>query len=281
MPQGAQSILPLTSTDFTAVDGTTYKASIDRFTAVGSQICGPFYVYPSSPASMTVLIDAAFTYWPIGLTVVINGAQSSIVLTAPVSNSRWATVYWDFTSNAPGVIYGVSSPTPFPILPDTLGQLPIAIVLLTSISTSVVAANIEDIRGFNSFAGPISKTSGTFTTPNQSLTTNVNGASSISLYCSRTTTASTGVNGLALTNYRIGTPLFVRFDNQVGTSIVFFLQCVTPSGTQLVVQVLGYGGGHTIVQIGGTSATGITIPASTAITLTGNSFGSLVDLSGN
>jgi hypothetical protein len=168
-----------------------------------------------------------------------------------------------------------------PILPDNLCQIPLALVILTSITTSIVAANIEDIRGFNSFAGPISRTAGVFTTPNQSITFNVNGANSISLYCSRSTTASTGVNGLTLTNYRIGTPIFVRFDNQVGTGISFFLQCITPSGIQLTVQELGYGGSHTIVQIGGSGATGIAIPASTAITLTGNSFGALVDLSGN
>lgn len=282
MPQGAQSLVPLNSTDFTAVDGTTYKGNIDAFTAVASQISGPFYVYPSSPASMVVKIDAAYTYFNIGIPATINSTtQASLTLAAPGSNSRYGTVFWDFTTNAPGVAYSTSAVSPVPILPESLNQIPLAIVLIASTATSLTAANIEDIRGFNSFSGPLSKNIGNFTTAAQQITQNVSGANYISIFCGRTSTANTTSSNVILTNYRIGTPIFLRFDNGVAGTITFTLYCISPVGTVLSVQEKGFGGSTGAVIIGGTGATGIAVPTGTAITLTGNSIPGLVDLNGS
>jgi len=108
------------------------------------------YVYPNSPAALNVLVDQAFNLPQASArgAFLLNTAASSITvsLTAPGSNSYYASIYWDVTTNSARVIYGAMAVSPTPVLPDPAYPITLAVVLLTTGQSTVVATNISDVR---------------------------------------------------------------------------------------------------------------------------------------
>jgi hypothetical protein len=228
MPLGQQSLIPWSPTTYTSMVASTYKADIDANSSIAANVAGSLYVFPNSPAALNVLVDQAFNLQQTGATgaFLLNGAASALTvsLTAPGSNSYYATIYWNSLTNAAGVIYGASGVTPTPVLPDDAAFIPLALVLLTTGQATVVASNIFDVRDWMQPA-PV-RLSGSFST-NQTL--NCNGASNVQVYI--TATASLTIN---LTNLQLGIPISL-FLTAGATSPVIKVTASTPSGTAYVV----------------------------------------------
>ena len=96
MPAGNQSLVPWTPTVYTAMVASAYKADIDANSSIAGNPGGSFYVYPGS--GMTLNVDAqGYTFRQAGqsnpFVIAGNVSQSTIVLTAPGSNSYYACVY--------------------------------------------------------------------------------------------------------------------------------------------------------------------------------------------
>jgi hypothetical protein len=165
MPKSPQSLVPYQSTPFTSTDGTTYKGKLDANTTVFAHPAGALYVYPSANPSLNVLVDRAYNFTiagPGGGLGTLPGPVG-VLLTVPVSNSWYATVYFDSMTGGCAAINGSSSGAPTPILPKAAWQIPLAIVLLTAGQTSVTALNIQDVRSLQLFR-PISISLGTIGT---------------------------------------------------------------------------------------------------------------------
>ena len=207
---------------------STYKADIDANSSIAGNSSGSFYVYPNNPAGMSVLVDPAFNVPQIGVTspFLLNGAASAITvaLTAPGSVSYYGTIYWDLTTSTAGVIYGTTSVSPTPVLPDTLSRIPLALVLLTTGQVTVVASNIYDVRSWIP-QNPLSLAPGSIS---GNTTVNCDGAMAVvyNVSCS-------GVNPITVTfsNLRIGASLRFSLTNTSGTTAVGLkLAATTPSG---------------------------------------------------
>lgn len=228
MPIGPESLQPYTSTQYTSMVASTYKANLDSNSAIASNQAGALYVYPNNPVGLSVLVDPGFNLHQVGLAAdtFLNGAASpaTVSLTPPGSNSYYGCVYWDLTTSAAGVIYGAAAVSPIPISPDQLWRITLAQVLLTAGQSTVTAANIFDVRSFGGMIPPstvISKSLGSVGT-NQ--TVNCSGADKV--YVNMTITATCG---LTLTMLRYGSTVGVA----VGStgSFTFGMGAVSPSGT--------------------------------------------------
>jgi hypothetical protein len=242
-------------------DGTSYTNSIDAALAVAGQIGGALAVVPNSPAAMSVLVDAGYNLPQIGGTtpLFLNAGSSpvSVSLAAPGSNSYYATIYWDLSTNAAGVVYGATGTSPTPIMPDNLWQIPLAIVLITSTTTSIAATAIKDIR--TCVGGPLTKNLGTVTT-NQ--TVNCYNATSVKVVV----TVNTSFNVvLSLTNLRIGVPVYVRYNNTYSTALGLTIQATTPSGVSYSVS------GFTVGAASNLSGASVSVTAGTSCLLSGSS----------
>lgn len=129
-------------------DGTSYTNSMDASLAIGGQLAGALAVVPNSPAGMSVLVDTGFTFISTGGAIHNhNGSSPTVVsLAAPGSNSYYAIIYYNELFDSCGVVYGVSSATPIPILPDNVYQKPLAYIVIPSTATSITATMIKDLR---------------------------------------------------------------------------------------------------------------------------------------
>jgi hypothetical protein len=202
---------------------SAYKADIDANSSIAANVAGSLYVTPNNPAALNVLVDKAFNLQQTGAAgaFLLNGAASPVTVTlvAPGSNSYYATIYWNSLTNAPGVIYGASGVTPTSVLPDDAAFVPLALVLLTTGQSTVVASNIFDVRDW---MPPVPvRLSGSFST-NQTL--NCNGASNVQVYI--TATASLTIN---LTNLQLGIPVSL-FLTSGAAAPVLNMTASTPSG---------------------------------------------------
>lgn len=253
MPLGNQSLVPYAPTIFTAVNGTQYKGQIDADTGVFGNVAGSFYVYPNSPAGLSVKVDASFNNQLIGGTsgFLANSAaaQVTVAVTAPPSNSWYACIYWDLSTNTAGVVNGTAAVSPNPIKPISIYQIELAQVLIATGQTSIIASNIFDVR---TWIPPqlLVKAYGSIGA-NQTL--NCNGAGRI--YVNATITAALGIT---LTNLRAGAEVGF-FVNSTG-AFGFVIGAFTTIGTSYAT-VQGINSAGTIVNLN----TGVSLSASVAL----------------
>ena len=134
------SFLP---TDVTTQDATTYKAALDGNGSVLARLAAAFAPSQQATPNMTVAVGAgALLSWG---NVVPVAAQSTGVITAPVTNPRIDRVVIDAGNGVIATVTGTESATPTaPAIPS--GYLPIAQVLLAPGATSITNALITDER---------------------------------------------------------------------------------------------------------------------------------------
>lgn len=135
-----------TVTNFnTVADSPTYKAQLDANSQVLKQLGAWFAPQPSSPAAMTVTVNAGSLF--VGGAIVTQTAQTTGTITAPSgSNKRIDRVVIDGTTGAVSVITGTPT-TGTPSAPAiTAGKLPCAQIgpLLSSTTTIGTSLVIDE-----------------------------------------------------------------------------------------------------------------------------------------
>jgi hypothetical protein len=137
------SVAQFVQTNFNVQDSVTYKTSIDADISVMSRIAAMFAPHQSSPAAMTITIDAGALF--VSNALVIQTAQVSGTITAPVSNPRIDRAVIDGTTAVLSIVTGAEagSPSP-PAIPA--GKLPCAQIYLIVGQSSIINANITDER---------------------------------------------------------------------------------------------------------------------------------------
>jgi hypothetical protein len=130
-------------TDFTTQDSTTYKSAIDGNGSVMARLAAAFAPSQQATLNMTVAVGAgALMAWG---NVVSIAAQSTAVITAPVSNPRIDRVVIDARNGVIATVTGTESASPVPP-PIPSGFLPIAQVMLQPGMGSITNALITDER---------------------------------------------------------------------------------------------------------------------------------------
>src|SRR6266481_8361656 len=133
MPVAPQSNVPYAGSNWTAMaPGNVYKSAIDVCTSILSPL-SRFYVYPSSPAALSVNVDVGFNFMLGGTGPVLQPTASpvSVALVVPSTNPYYATIYWDSVANTFGVVYGAQAGSPVPTVPDSWHQEILAFVKLS------------------------------------------------------------------------------------------------------------------------------------------------------
>ena len=242
---------------------STYKADLDGNSSIIGGPAGAMYVYPNSPAALSVLVDTAFNIPQQGIAApfLFNGAASPVTVTvvAPGSNSYYGCIYWDLSTQSAGVIYGPTSVTPVPTLPDLAWRTPLAFVLLTTGQATVQASNILDARSLKAFS-PLSSVNNSIAAT--TLTVNCQNCTSVMVYVSFTGAGMT----LTLSNLQVGIPVsMIAINSNAGTQ-TFKCSATAPSGTAYAISAKTAGG--TLVGMG---VTGISLVTGTATVFSGNS----------
>jgi len=227
MPKGAQSLQPFTPTVFTSQTAAVYKANIDGNASVVSNVSGVGYVYPTSPASMSVRVDMGFnTPRMFGAVVFLNSGAGpvTVALVAPGSNSRYACIYWDPQSLTVGVVYSATSASPAPTPPDAVQLISLAYVLLTAGMSSVQASNIFDVRSALPASAEMQQTVG-FASGVSNPTIDCTGVTAIAITGNLTTSPVT----IGLANLRSGVEISILVF-VTGATRTLFLGASTPQG---------------------------------------------------
>lgn len=133
-------------TNFTTQDPTLYKSAIDANMAVAQRVADNFAPKPSSPAAMTVTLDAGHLFDGAALTEV--AAQTTGTITAPSANPRIDRVVIDNFTGSVSVVTGTEAVSPSPPLIPA-GKTPIAQARLATTSTTITASMITDERNFS------------------------------------------------------------------------------------------------------------------------------------
>jgi hypothetical protein len=168
-----------------------------------------------------------------------------------------ATIYYDLTTGTLGAIYGVSGVSPVPVLPDSIWQIPLALVYLTSGQTTVVATNISDVRSWLP-GSQLKKNLGTISV---SPTINCNGAASVNIQA----TISASLN-ITLTNLRQGVPVQIWIASSGSFGVT--LTATTPGGVSYTVTAVASSGAAVVWS---SSALGLLVSTQlVAISLGGN-----------
>jgi hypothetical protein len=129
--------------NYTIDDSTTYKTKLDGNVQVMARIAAMFAPHQSSPAAMTVTIDAGALF--VSGAIVAQSAQVSGAITAPVSNPRIDRAVIDTTTGALSIIPGAEAGSPSPPV-ITANKLPVAQIALVVGQVSILNANITDER---------------------------------------------------------------------------------------------------------------------------------------
>jgi hypothetical protein len=137
------SVAQFVQTNFAGQDSTTYKTSIDADIQVLHQMGGMFAPHQSSPAAMTITVDAGTLF--VNNAIVSQSAQVSGTITAPVTFPRIDRAVIDAATGALSVITGAESGSP--VAPAiSAGKLPCAQIALSVGQASIVNTNITDER---------------------------------------------------------------------------------------------------------------------------------------
>lgn len=139
-----------TQPDFETDGGTEYKTNIDNAISVISEWGASFAPHEQSTPNMTVRLDAGTIF--DGTDLIVLAALDTGTITAPATNPRKDIVYIDPTGGGGsplvyiGVQTGSESATPAdPTL--AAGLIPVARINLTTSTTAIANANIDDLRG--------------------------------------------------------------------------------------------------------------------------------------
>lgn len=134
-----------TQPDMSSQGGSVYKGNIEGAIAALAEIAGAFACHQQSTADMTVAIDAGRIYNVDTEVLTSVAATSTGTITAPASNPRKDIVYIDETSGAVGVATGTEAASPSdPTIPA--GKIPVARISLTTSTTEITNADLEDLR---------------------------------------------------------------------------------------------------------------------------------------
>ncbi len=124
-------------------DPSTYKGAIDGNFAVAQQIVAAFAPQQQATANMTIQVLAGNVL--DGGLLVINAAQNTGTIVAPVTYPRIDRVVIDQRTGAISVVTGVENASPVaPAIPA--GKLPCAQILLQTTSTVITDLMIDDER---------------------------------------------------------------------------------------------------------------------------------------
>jgi len=126
-----------------AQTGTVYKTSIDDSVNVVARDGDAFAPHASSPAAMTVDLDAGHLF--DGTTLTEKAAQVTGTITAPSTNPRIDRLVIDRATGVVSVVGGVEDASPVPPA-ITAAKLPVAQVALVVSQTTIVNADITDER---------------------------------------------------------------------------------------------------------------------------------------
>lgn len=130
-------------------DPSTYKGAIDGNFAVAQQIVSAFAPQQQAAANMTIQVLAGNVL--DGGSLVINAAQSTGTITAPVTYPRIDRMVIDQRTGAISVVAGTENATPVaPAIPA--GKLPCAQILLQTTSTVITNSMITDERTLSSIS---------------------------------------------------------------------------------------------------------------------------------
>lgn len=144
--------------NFTTQDSATYKGSIDASVSVMSRISAMYAPHAADTPNMTIKVDAgSFLY---NDAIVSNAQQTTATITAPSSNPRIDLVVIDSYTGVVSVIAGAEGASPSPPA-LTSGKTPIAQIALIVGQTSILNANITDVRVSMGGAAPIDPAAGT------------------------------------------------------------------------------------------------------------------------
>ena len=127
--------------------GSAYPLNLDAMLAVLKRLGQRFNAHQSSPAAMTVTLDAGWIWDPFASTLTEVAAQTTGTIVAPVSQDRIDRVVVDTKTGAVSVVTGVenASPVPQPVPP---GKEAVAQILLHTSTTAITnTTNISDERG--------------------------------------------------------------------------------------------------------------------------------------
>lgn len=226
MPAGPNTTQSLQPTYFPVQGSLQLLGNLATNSSICGQTAGSLCVYPGT--GMVVEVDTGFTLFESGTGVLFQngGSPVAVTLTAPGSNSYYATIYWDQTANTCGVVYGTSGVSPTPILPNFLTQIPLAVVLIPTGTSTITAAMITDIRKWWQF-GHLDHSNASFGAGGDSL----NCACATDIWLFEQITAAAGT--LTLINLRWGTRINMIWFNNTAAAKTVFLVASTPSGTTL------------------------------------------------
>lgn len=220
MAAGNQSLVPWALSSYGTQSASGYKCNVDANESIRSQPCGSLCVYPTSPATLAVMVDTGFALMQPGVGFVLqeSGSPTQVNLAAPSSNSYYATIYWDSETNTCGEVYGATASSPTPVMPDYQHQIPLALVLLTTGQISVTTG-IIDIRQWVTGRGLIASGGAG----------NCFGLTAAALNF----TFSSSGNTISITNAIYGLDLSLVIQNSIGSAITVFLSVTTPDGVTI------------------------------------------------
>ena len=130
-------------TNFTTQDSTTYKTSIDADIQVLARLGQMFAPHQTGTPAMTITIDAGALF--VSNALVVQAAQTSGTITAPVSNPRIDRAVIDAATGVLSIITGAEAGSPSPPA-ITAGKLPVAQIALIVGQVTILNANITDER---------------------------------------------------------------------------------------------------------------------------------------
>jgi hypothetical protein len=192
--------------------------------AASSQVSGgQFTVTPGTGVSVN--INQASLVVDLGTGFVAGSTLPAVLaLAVPASNSYYATVYWDQSTNTYGAVYSAPSASPVitqAILPDPAWQKAIGVVLLNHLTTQVTATMITQ---YTERKGAIVTSLGSF--GGGGITVNCFGANAVVL-----TGNATANTGIFLTNLQEGVPIQM----QLTGNFTVFVTATKPSGGAFTV----------------------------------------------
>jgi len=183
-----------------------------------------------------------------------------VPIVPPGANFWYVVVYFDVRTGDFGTVYGGSNPPQYLVLPDSLAQIPIAVVLTSYTDTAILNSQIIDLRGAGTNLFPCIFSVGAGTS-----TVNCHGAAVIA--------GSSNFNGaltINFTNVRIGAVFQAQLYNSSGTTQTWGITATTPSGANYAVQ------GKLAANANSLTLTGQSALTNTTVMLNGvasNSFG--------
>jgi len=192
-----------------------------------------FSVRANSPADLSVLCSETPCLAP---SISAGGGSSNgliagygtrqVPITPPGANFWYVVVYFDVRTGDFGTVYGGSNPPQFLVLPDSLAQVPVAVVLTSYTDTAILNSQIIDLRGAGTNLFPCIFSVGAGTS-----TVNCHGAAVIA--------GSSNFNStlvINLTNLRVGAVFACQLYNSSGSSQLWTINATTPSGVSFAVQ---------------------------------------------